>query len=587
MNAKEINKNNINHSTNQKPVVTQIKTPISTPIKPDNYLNQKYSNLNISNEDNNNSEKINQDPINTKTTSSNSIDSFEENSNEVVGKILDTISKNSLSIFYDSESEFKNKIDSLNLKFYLETEKYLCNQNKKVKTQTSLFIILFKQINIYIEEIQRLNMIILTKKYKPENIIKRTDELNQKQKEFQIQENIIKALKKSQFNMENKLLQAVINENNLNKKIENLQKEIEIYKNKIISLKNNSETHTIKIDKKMSNSFQNKNTQSDFEEINCKVNKNRNSISISNEYKNNPKNINNMNINVNKSIKSKSPNGFNSKEYPLKLRKIKNSIDIKRNHSQNESKSKINNYIKSDKNNNIGKNKLKYVINKQIIKKQNTNSNSNKKEIINLGGLITRINKTEKLTKKNSKINLDFGEEKNTLDLANNNEDIIEKNNYKKILINNKSKITTDEYINNYSNRPRYNYTLENDLLFHPYINNNSHNLIKQTKSKILKSDLKSNKLFNTIDIENEKEKFENAYNCFKSLQNKNKKKKNNENNSNIKKIINKSILNDLKSKSLLKNKEISNRNKYKNIINISNSSGSRKNNNSNTKKKF
>ena len=587
MNAKEINKNNLNHSTNQKPVVTQIKTPISTPIKPDNYLNQKYSNLNISNEDNNNSEKINQDPINTKTTSSNSIDSFEENSNEVVGKILDTISKNSLSIFYDSESEFKNKIDSLNLKFYLETEKYLCNQNKKVKTQTSLFIILFKQINIYIEEIQRLNMIILTKKYKPENIIKRTDELNQKQKEFQIQENIIKALKKSQFNMENKLLQAVINENNLNKKIENLQKEIEIYKNKIISLKNNSETHTIKIDKKMSNSFQNKNTQSDFEEINCKVNKNRNSISISNEYKNNPKNINNMNINVNKSIKSKSPNGFNSKEYPLKLRKIKNSIDIKRNHSQNESKSKINNYIKSDKNNNIGKNKLKYVINKQIIKKQNTNSNSNKKEIVNLGGLITRINKTEKLTKKNSKINLDFGEEKNTLDLANNNEDIIEKNNYKKILINNKRKITTDEYINNYSNRPRYNYTLENDLLFHPYINNNSHNLIKQTKSKILKSDLKSNKLFNTIDIENEKEKFENAYNCFKSLQNKNKKKKNNENNSNIKKIINKSILNDLKSKSLLKNKEISNRNKYKNIINISNSSGSRKNNNSNTKKKF
>ena len=60
-------------------------------------------------------------------------------------------------------------------------------------------------------------MIILIKKYKPENIKKRTDELNQKQKEFQIQENIIKALKKSQFNMENKQLQTVINENNLNK----------------------------------------------------------------------------------------------------------------------------------------------------------------------------------------------------------------------------------------------------------------------------------------------------------------------------------------------------------------------------------
>jgi len=594
MNAKEINKNNINHSTNQKPAVTQIKTPTSTPIKLDNYLKQKYSNLNISNEDNNNPEKKNQDLINNKTTLSNSIDSFEENSNEVVGKILDTISKNSLSIFYDSESEFKNKIDSLNLKFYLETEKYLCNQNKKVKTQTSLFIILFKQINIYIEEIQRLNMIILTKKYKPENIIKRTDELNQKQKEFQIQENIIKALKKSQFNMENKLLQAVINENNLNKKIENLQKEIEIYKNKIISLKNNSETHTIKIEKKMSNSFQNRNSQNIFDEINYKANKNKNcnSISISNELKNNPinnnsNNKNNMNININKSIKSKSPNGFNNKEYPLKLRKIKNniSIDIKRNHSQNESKSKINNYIKSENKNNIGKNKSKYVINKQIIKKQNTNSNSNKKEMIYLGSLITKLNKTEKLTKKNSKIKLDFEEKKNTIDLANNNEDIIEKNNYKKILIINNNKVSKDENISNFTNRPRYNNTLENDLLFHSYLNNNSYNIIKQTKAKTLKSDLDTHKYFNTIDNENEKEKYENAFNCFKLLQN--KKKKNNENNSNINKIINKSILNDLKSKSLLKNKENSNRNKYKNIINISNSTGARKNNNSNTKKKF
>jgi len=583
MNAKEINKININHSTNQKPVATQIKTPTSTPIKLDNYFNQKYSNLNISND----TEKINQDLINNKTTLSNSIDSFDENSNEVVGKILDTISKNSLSIFYDSESEFKNKIDSLNLKFYLETEKYLCNQNKKVRTQTSLFIILFKQINIYIEEIQRLNMIILTKKYKPENIIKRTDELNQKQKEFQIQENIIKALKKSQFNMENKLLQAVINENNLNKKIENLQKEIEIYKNKIISLKNNSETHTIKIDKKLSNSFQNR----DFEDINCKANKNKNSnsISITNECKNNPinnTNTTNTNININKSVKSKSPNGFNNKEYPLKLRKIKNNIniDIKRNHSQNESKSKINNYIKSENKNNIGKNQSKYVINKRIIKKQNTVSNSNKKEMIYLGGLISKLNKNEKISKKNSKINLEIEEKKSMIDLTNNNEDTIEKNNFKKILINNMNKIEKDENINTYTNRPRYNNTLENDLLFHSYINNNSYNLIKQTKAKILKRDLDSNKYFNTIDNENEKEKYENAFKCYKLLQN--KKKKNNENNSNINKIINKSILNDLKSKSLLKNKENSNRNKYKNIINISNSTGTRKNNNSNTKKK-
>ena len=172
-------------------------------------------------------------------SSDNSFDNIDENPNQVVSKILDSINKNSLSSFYDPDSEFKKKIDSLNLKFYLETEKYLCNQNKKIKTQTSLFIILFKQIIIYIKEIERLNLIILKKKYKPENIIKRTDNIAQKQKEFQTKEDIINALKKSQSNMEAKLLQSFINENNLNQKIDNLQKEIEFYKKKLISMNNN------------------------------------------------------------------------------------------------------------------------------------------------------------------------------------------------------------------------------------------------------------------------------------------------------------------------------------------------------------
>ena len=86
-------------------------------------------------------EKVNNNFYNDSTSSS--FDNNDENPNQVVSKILDNINKNSLSSFYDSDSEFKNKIDSLNLKFYLETEKYLCNQNKKIKTQTSLFTILF------------------------------------------------------------------------------------------------------------------------------------------------------------------------------------------------------------------------------------------------------------------------------------------------------------------------------------------------------------------------------------------------------------------------------------------------------------
>ena len=583
MNSREVNKNN------SKSFIAKIKTPTLTPIKFDNNSIQEITNLNISNKEYNNSTKINQDlsNYNNKTTLTNSIDnSIEENSNEVVERILDTISKNSLSIFYDSESEFKNKIDSLNLKFYLETEKYLSNQNKKSKTQTSLFIILFKQINIYIEEIQRLNMIILTKKYKPENIIKRTDELNQKQKEFQTQENIIKALKISLFNMENKVLQAVINENNLNKKIENLQNEIEMYKNKIISMKNNSETHKIKIDKIMSNSFQNRKSQNVSEEMNCKINKNKNccSIPITNEFNNNLIYNNNMSITINKSIKSKSPNGFNSKDHPLKLRKInKNiSIDIKRNHSQNESKSKMNNSIKNENKNNIGKNKSKYVINKEIIKKQNTNTNSNTKEMINLGNLISKLKKTEKVTKKNTQVQFDLEERKNTIDLSNNSESYFQRNNYRKITLNNKSKTLKEENINNYINKKKYKNNLDDGGLF---------NSVKQTKTKIIKSDLDTNKCsnnenhnyscFNTIENDNEKEKSENALNYLKLM--KNKKKNDNENYYNIDKIINKGIMNNFKSKSLLRNKE----NRNKNCINISNSIRIRKNNNSNTKKNF
>ena len=48
--------------------------------------------------------------------------------NEVLAELLDNLNKNSLNIFYrDSSSNFKRKIDELNLKFYLETEKYLSN----------------------------------------------------------------------------------------------------------------------------------------------------------------------------------------------------------------------------------------------------------------------------------------------------------------------------------------------------------------------------------------------------------------------------------------------------------------------------
>ena len=130
MNDKKTIKFSTNYPLNTKSLNNPIK--ISTRgAEPSKIENSSFQNN--TNEENLSIKKLNDNINNTnnKTTLSNSLDSIDENSNEVVAKILDTINKNSLRIFYDSESEFKNKIDSLNLKFYLKTEKYLCNQIRR------------------------------------------------------------------------------------------------------------------------------------------------------------------------------------------------------------------------------------------------------------------------------------------------------------------------------------------------------------------------------------------------------------------------------------------------------------------------
>ena len=99
-------------------------------------------------------------------------------------KTIDDMKQSVLNLYYDKNSSFKKKIDNLNLKFYLEKEKYLNNNKsndyyRNQKLQVNLFIILFQQINIFIEEIERLNKIILGNKFKKETILQRTNEFNE------------------------------------------------------------------------------------------------------------------------------------------------------------------------------------------------------------------------------------------------------------------------------------------------------------------------------------------------------------------------------------------------------------------------
>ena len=577
MNENGKNDNDENYiKKNLKPSFNQIKTSQNKP-----YIENNQSNLMKENIYNYNLYKL---------SSNESFENINENPNEVVSKILDNINKNNLSTFYDSDSEFKNKIDSLNLKFYLETEKYLCNQNKKIQTQTSLFIILFKQIIIYIKEIERLNLIIIKKKYKPENIIKRTDDIEQKQKEFQAKEDIINALKKSQSNMESKLLQAIINENNLNKKIEQLQTEIEFYRNKINIRNSNNDLNIIKIDKTMSISFNNdkkeelydrykedndnlnNNTTSNDIKTNKKKNS-HNSACITNSSNSRIKNIIKISKSIN--IKSKSPTNYNIRKSSFRHQNFKNiNPEIKRNHSEKDDKLRNNN--KTNKQN----------INKNNIKKQNV------EEMKYKGYLITDLIKNENININNKKIKPDkIDKNSNTIEILETDPDIIKGNNFKKIIITNKNKFIKEDNTT-YRNTKKPKNNLKIDLLLS---NSNLSNNINNSKRQ--KNEFNMNKCvytcYNTISNYTSKHKSDNAFNYFKLINNKKKFKLYNNNiinniqqsNNNINRVINKNTLNEQKSKSLLKREKI-NKIKTKNIINISNSNGYKKDINGKQNKK-
>jgi hypothetical protein len=59
--------------------------------------------------------------------------------------------------YYKEDSEIRKKIDKLNFKFYLETDRFLNFKTEIDKSQDNLFLLLFKQVSLYIEEIERLN----------------------------------------------------------------------------------------------------------------------------------------------------------------------------------------------------------------------------------------------------------------------------------------------------------------------------------------------------------------------------------------------------------------------------------------------
>ena len=131
---------------------------------------------------------------------------------------------NILSEYYNKKkgnSEFVEKIGKLNKKFYNCSENYIKAKKKLENLNDDLYMNLFKQINCYVEEIERLNKKLILNNN--QDLKKTIDSLNKD----------IKEKKEKIRNYEIKLKEKSENEEKLMKEIESYKRRIIFYKDKI------------------------------------------------------------------------------------------------------------------------------------------------------------------------------------------------------------------------------------------------------------------------------------------------------------------------------------------------------------------
>ena len=164
-----------------------------------------------------------------------------DNINDNLSDLINRINFNNLNEYYKLESNiFLKKIQKLNLKFYYTTDVLLSEKIIKYPYD-ELFLILFKEISLYIEEIERLNKQILSKS-------------------------------KNDINNSKKIQKAETNKNNiavnkdlkvLQRKVNLLQKENEKYRNEIDKLNKKLNAYNSNINK-LNKNFNINNNASDY-----------------------------------------------------------------------------------------------------------------------------------------------------------------------------------------------------------------------------------------------------------------------------------------------------------------------------------
>ena len=181
---------------------------------------------------------------------------YNSNKDSFISKIFQET--NPLSIYYskDEGNKFISKLNKLNLNFLSISDKYLSKQKDIDKLKDNLFFNLFKQINIYIEEIERLNIKLKAKtektsSLKSEKIIKDLKEQiiqnsktiklletklkDKKEKETKIKKDITLYKRQANFYKEKLKIEQSINNNITNSN----EKNVSITYNNIVHTENN------------------------------------------------------------------------------------------------------------------------------------------------------------------------------------------------------------------------------------------------------------------------------------------------------------------------------------------------------------
>ena len=199
-----------------------------------------------------NPNKINnsQGPITNNTTENININDYNNNNNSSLN-ILNFINEmpfENLNDYYDIESSlFLKRVEKLNLKFFWTSECILNQQDIKYP-YNKLFLILFKQISLYIEEIAKLNKQLKQKNKNEKYYQIKIVQMKQKEKEYALNKQMLKNLQR-----DNKLLEKK-NEKNINE-IEKLNKKLSSISQSInLNSLNNTTTHVMHL-KKNNNFF--------------------------------------------------------------------------------------------------------------------------------------------------------------------------------------------------------------------------------------------------------------------------------------------------------------------------------------------